>query len=150
MTDETATPGHHDAPAPEPATEPEVPRIREWVTLRGASMDVRVGVGLSGSVARDLRSAIGKPHGCALVHEAGAPSGLLRDLARDLSDQGFDLHVIELGQCGRTLGDARRLAELLAGAHVTADDLAVVCGGTDTLGVASFVCSRWCGGLFLS
>ena len=137
--------------APEPAAPAvEISRVRQWVTLRGSSMDARVGWGLSENVPKDLRSAIGKPHGCLLVCEEGTPEALVEELSRGLSAQGFSLSVARVATCERTLAGVGAFCDVLAEARLTADDLAVVCGGTDTLSVASFACARWCGGVSLA
>lgn len=136
-------------PEPEAPAVPEISRIRQWVTLRGSSMDARVGFGIVDQVAKDLRSAIGKPHGCILVHEKGAPKDKVDQLARDLSAQGFQLAVSELVESPRTLAGVEAFSALLAEAAITSDDVAVVVGSLDTLSLASFACARWCGGVSL-
>ncbi len=128
----------------------QVSRVRQWVTLRNASMDVRVGLGLSETVARDLKSAIGRPHDCLLVHEAHAPEDLVRELSRGLADQGFRIHVLQMPECGRDLAAVEALLALLAEAGITSDDLVVALGSTDALAVAGAACSWWCGGTSLA
>lgn len=125
-------------------------RVRQWVTLRGSSMDARVGRGLLSSVAHDLRCAVGRPHGCALVHEGGVPADALEDLRRDLLTEGFAVEVRELpgGPCD--LDAVARVDALLADAGITSDDLVVAVGGEGALAVASFACSSWCGGVSLA
>lgn len=129
---------------------PEVRPQRQWVTLRGGSMDVRGGLGISSNVAHDLRSVVGKPHSCALVREAGAPAGLVDALHRDLSDEGFDVRPLEMPAGACDLARVQALDVLLAEEHITADDLVVAVGGYETLSVASFACSSWCGGTSLA
>lgn len=147
---ERAAAAEDAAAAAEPPAEPEVRRQRQWVTLRNASMDVRGGLGICGSVAHDLRSAVGRPHDCALVYEAPVAPELVGELHRDLADQGFTVHALEMPPGGCDLDRVGALDAQLAGAGVTADDLVVAVGGYEALSVASFSCSSWCGGVSLA
>lgn len=136
---------------PEPATPaPARKAVRQWVTLRNGSMDLRVGTGTLCDLPHALRSAVGRPHGCALVFEPSAPEGVVDTLRRNLSDQGFDLSVAEMPSSACDLAAVGSLDVLLAEKGVTADDLVVVVGGYETLSVASFACSSWCGGVSLA
>lgn len=127
----------------------ELHRMRQWVALRGSSMDVRGGIGLSGHVAKDLRTAVGKPHACALVGERGVSDELLATYHRDLSSAGFEVRPLEMPGDGCDLARVEALAERLLEARVTADDLVVVIGGDETLSCAALACSLWCGGVSL-
>ena len=144
--------GQPAEPAPEPEAEPveEIRRQRQWVTLLKGSMDVRGGVRILSGVANDLRSAVGKPHACALVHEADAPADALVELERGLSDQGFSVRRRVMPEGGCDLAAVGALDALLAEERITADDLVVAVGGEETLSVASFACSSWCGGTSLA
>ena len=133
---------------PEPAAG-ELHRMRQWVALRNTSMDVRGGIGISGHVAKDLRTAIGRPHACALVGEAGLSAELVDAYHRDLSAAGFDVRPLEMPGGGCDLVRAQALAGLLLEARITADDLVVVIGGEETLSCAALACSLWCGGVSL-
>lgn len=128
----------------------QVSRVRQWVTLRGSSMDARVGKGLLSSVAHDLRSAVGRPHGCALVHEAGVPADALEDLRRDLLTEGFSVTPCEAPEGPCDLGTVARMDALLADAGITSDDFVVAVGGEGVLAVVSFACASWCGGVSLA
>lgn len=128
----------------------ELHRMRQWVALRNASMDVRGGIGLSGNVAKDLRTVVGKPHACALVGERGVPDGLVDVYCRDLSDAGFDVRPLEMPEGGCDLARVEALDELLLGAHITSDDLVVAIGRAEALSCASLACSLWCGGVSLA
>lgn len=128
----------------------EVAPIRQWVTLRDAALDVRVGMGISDRTAADLKSAVGRPHGCALLHEAGAPAELVERLRRELLDQGFGVRVDEFPQGACDLATAASVAELLGKHHITGDDLVVAVGGSVVLSLASWACARWCGGVSLA
>ena len=156
MSEHEATPaqapGAETAFAPEAAEAavPEVRRQRQWVTLRGGSMDVRGGLGISSSIAHDLRSVVGKPHSCALVSEPGAPEALLEGLHRDLSDEGFSVRRLVMPGGACDLARVQALDGLLAEERITSDDLVVAVGGYETLSVASFACSSWCGGTSLA
>ncbi len=132
--------------------EPEVPKVtrqRQWVTLRGTSMDARVGAGLLADMAHDIRSIVGRPKACALAVEPTAPAGLVEDLRRGLTDQGFFVHKLELegGQEARSIEGATKLMGKLANAGITSDDLVVAVGDVDALSVAAFVCPTWCAGV---
>ncbi len=138
--------------AAEPEPEPEVPKVtrqRQWVTLRGTSMDARVGAGLLADMAHDIRSIVGRPKACALAVEPTAPAGLVEDLRRGLTDQGFFVHKLELegGQEARSIEGATKLMGKLADAGITSDDLVVAVGDVDALSVAAFVCPTWCAGV---
>lgn len=133
---------------PEPAAG-ELHRMRQWVALRNTSMDVRGGIGISGHVAKDLRTAIGRPHACALVGEAGLSAELVDAYHRDLSAAGFEVCPLEMPGGGCDLVRAQALAGLLLEARITADDLVVVIGGEETLSCAALACSLWCGGVSL-
>ena len=133
---------------PEPAAG-ELHRMRQWVALRNTSMDVRGGIGISGYVAKDLRTAIGRPHACALVGEAGLSAELVDAYHRDLSAAGFEVRPLEMPGGGCDLVRAQALAGLLLEARITADDLVVVIGGEETLSCAALACSLWCGGVSL-
>ncbi len=138
-------------PAPEPA-EPEAPKVtrqRQWVTLRGTSMDARVGAGLLADMAHDIRSVVGKPKACALAHEPAAPAEMIETLRRGLTDQGFLVHKIELeaGEKARSVEAAAKVQAALAEVGITADDLVVAVGDVDSLSVMAFVCPTWCAGV---
>lgn len=154
---EVATAAEHATEVAPPAreAEPAAPApvrraVRQWVTLRNGSMDLRVGTGTLCDLPHALRSAVGRPHGCALVFEPSAPEGVVDTLRRNLSDQGFDLSVAEMPSSACDLAAVGFLDALLAEKCVTADDLVVVVGGYETLSVASFACSSWCGGVSLA
>ena len=134
------------APEPEPEPEP-VKKCRQWVTLRGSSMDARVGRGISAEVAHDLRSVVGRPHACALLHAADAPQDALDQMHRSLSDQGFEVLLAELpsGEKCCDLEHARAVAAELARMHVTSDDLVVAVGHAPELALVSYACRDWCG-----
>ena len=153
LVDEAAATGAAAVePEPKPEPEPEVkkPRARQWVNMRGSSMDLRCGVGNTGNAARDLRSAVGKPHACALAHDAGVDPAYLESLRRDLTDQGFATTVLEVPAGALDLPSVAGFDEALAKAGVTSDDLVCVVGRERTLSLASFACATWCGGVSLA
>lgn len=133
----------------EEATTGEVLKQRQWVALRGGSLDVRSGKGLCGHFARDLRTAIGKPHDCALLSEEGTPEELVDAVHRDFSDQGYTVHARRMPRGGCDLSQVERLDLVFAECGITSDDAVVAIGGLETLSVASFACSSWCGGVSL-
>lgn len=141
-----AAPAETAAPA-----EPTAPRAaRQWVLMRGASMDLRVGAGILSEFPHVLRSAAGRPRLCALLCEEGTPEAVTRTLSDNLSDQGFTVRasVVERGACD--LDAVACLDGRLAEARVTGDDLVLAVGGLETLSVASFACAGWCGGVQLA
>lgn len=136
--------------APAPAAPPAPRAARQWVVMRGASMDLRVGPGALAEFPHVLRSAAGKPQLCALVHEAGAPGDVVRTLHDNLCAEGFDVvtSAFEAPTCD--LAAVASFSALLDEARVTRDDLVLAVGGYETLSVASFVCGAWCGGVQLA
>ncbi len=139
------------AAAPEPDPEPEpikVTRQRQWVTLRGTSMDTRVGAGLLADMAHDIRSIVGRPKACAIAFEKDAPADCVETLRRGLTDQGFFVHLIDLkAEDEPTVEDAVALMGSLVEAGITSDDLVVAVGDHAALSVAAFVCPVWCAGV---
>lgn len=153
MSEETTEPTP-DSPegetrAPE---EPEVPMRRQWVTLRGSSLDLRVGKGIVGGVAHDLASAIGRPRACALAAEPDAPAGLVEELRRGLTDQGFLVHALTLpeGDAAHEFSSMGVLLGDLADAGITSDDLVVAVGHAGSLSLAAAACAQWCGQVMLA
>lgn len=150
---ESAEPEVAAEPEPEPEPEPEGPgieKVRQWVTLRGSSMDHRTGWGNRADMAHDLRSVLGRPHLCALVHEPGTPADLVEFFRMDLMAEGFEVAVAEVADVSCSLDAATAFDGVLAEAGVTSDDLVVAVGGTDLLSVAAFACADWCGGVSLA
>lgn len=140
-----------EATESEAAAEPEAApakKCRQWVTLRGSSMDVRVGRGIVADIAHDLKSVVGRPHACALLHAPDVSEDALRELLRGLSDQGFEVLLAELpsGEKNCDLAHADAVAAELARMHVTSDDLVVAVGHLPELSLATMVCRSWCGG----
>lgn len=123
---------------------------RQWVVMRNASMDLRVGSGIAADFPRSLRAAAGRPHACALVAEADASEELLEELRLNLCAQGFDVRRSTLASAGCDLSALEAFYALLAGSRITADDLVLVVGGLEALSVASLACSTWCGGVSLA
>ena len=121
----TAEPEAVEAPRPAPAP---VKKCRQWVTLRGTSMDARVGRGIVDDIAHDLRSVVGRPHACALLHAPDVSDDVLRTLSRGLSDQGFEVLLAELpsGDACCDLAHADAVASELARMRVTSDDLSLI------------------------
>lgn len=122
-------------------------RSRQWVTLRNGSMDMRCSIGNVATCAHDLRSAVGKPHSCALVHDQDAPAEKLEALRVDLCDQGFAVKVIDMPGTTCDFSSAEAFAVALGEASITGDDLVCVMGHDAALSVASLVCGQWCGGV---
>ena len=137
-------------PAPGPAPAPAPRAVRQWVVMRGASMDLRVGEGILPEAASILRASAGRPHACALIHEADAPKDVVKTLHDNLCAAGFSVQTASVGLAACDLAAACEFDALLADMRVTCDDVVVVVGGFGTLSVASFACASWCGGVPLA
>ncbi len=138
------------ATQPEPVV--EVPTKRQWVTLRGSSMDLRVGAGIVDGIAHDISSAIGRPRACALAVEPGAPADLVETLRRGLTDQGFQVHVFDLpaGEEAHAFSSIEKVFAGLAEAGITSDDLVVAVGHEGSLSLAGASCAHWCGQVMIA
>ncbi|WP_418825879.1 3-dehydroquinate synthase [Paratractidigestivibacter sp.] len=138
------------ATQPEPVI--EVPTKRQWVTLRGSSMDLRVGAGIVDGIAHDISSAIGRPRACALAVEPGAPADLVETLRRGLTDQGFQVHVFDLpaGEEAHAFSSIEKVFAGLAEAGITSDDLVVAVGHEGALSLAGASCAHWCGQVMIA
>lgn len=138
------------ATQPEPVI--EVPTKRQWVTLRGSSMDLRVGAGIVDGIAHDISSAIGRPRACALAVEPGAPADLVETLRRGLTDQGFQVHVFDLpaGEEAHVFSSIEKVFAGLAEAGITSDDLVVAVGHEGALSLAGASCAHWCGQVMIA
>lgn len=153
-------PGAEPAPATEPApvspaTEPApaspAPRpARQWVVMRGTSMDLRVGSGMLSEFPRVLRSAAGRPHLCALVHEPSAPEGVVSTLHDNLRAEGFEVVTSAFAEPSCDLGAVEAFLAALDEARLTRDDIVLAVGGYRMLSVASFACAAWCEGVQLA
>lgn len=123
---------------------------RQWVVMRNASMDLRVGAGNVSDFPRELHSAVGRPHACALVAGEEAPAEVVETLRLNLCDQGYAVRPMTLAGDACDLGALDALLAQLAEARITSDDLVCAVGGMRTLSVAAFGCSSWCGGVSLA
>ena len=148
MSDERDAVGSDVEGARVPAAAPRT--VRQWVTMRGGSMDLRVGEGILPELASVVRASAGRPHACALLHEESAPEDVVRTLRDNLLAAGFDVRVSAVSFSGCDLAAVSELSALLADSRVTSDDVVIAAGGYETLSVASFVCSSWCGGVPLA
>ena len=99
-----AAPATEAAPAAEAAAEAEpadeaplrIRAKRQWVNLRGNSLDARVGDDLVGNMGNDLRAYVGKPRAAVLATVPEAPADVVETIRRDLSDVGFLVHMVDL------------------------------------------------------
>lgn len=138
---------------PEPAAEPEEPAVpevtrqRQWVTLRGTSMDLRVGAGLVETISNDLASAVGKPHAALIAAAPDTPADVVETLRRGLTDKGFAVSVVDLpdGEDAYPFAAVQGVYASLAEAGITSDDLVVALGHEGALSLASAACAHWCG-----
>ena len=132
---------------PEIETEPEIPRRRQWITLRGTSMDLRVGAGLLRDAASDMASAVGRPRTAVLAVTQTAPEDVVETLRRALTDKGFLVKPVDLpsGEEARSFSALGNLYAALARTGATADDLVVGMGDGDALSLAAAACAHWCG-----
>lgn len=152
--DAATAPVAPESAATEPADDAPV-RIsakRQWVNLRGNSLDARVGDDLVGTLGNDLRAYVGKPRAAVLATAPEAPAGVVEALRRDLTDVGFLVHMVGLpsGPDASSTAGLESVYEGLAKTGVTGDDVAVAVGGVRALSTASFACRSWCGGVTLA
>lgn len=152
--DAATAPVAPESAAAEPADDAPV-RIsakRQWVNLRGNSLDARVGDDLVGTLGNDLRAYVGKPRAAVLATAPEAPAGVVEALRRDLTDVGFLVHMVGLpsGPDASSTAGLESVYEGLAKTGVTGDDVAVAVGGVKALSTASFACRSWCGGVTLA
>lgn len=147
---QAAEPAAATQPEPEPVI--EVPTKRQWVTLRGSSMDLRVGAGIVDNIAHDISSAIGRPRACALAVEPGAPADLVETLRRGLTDQGFQVYGFDLpaGDEAHAFSSIEKVFAGLAEAGITSDDLVVAVGHEGALSLAGAACAHWCGQVMIA
>lgn len=139
---------------PEPvADEPVRIRVkRQWVNLRGGSLDARVGDDLVGTMGNDLRAYVGKPRVAVLATTSGAPADVIEAIRRDLADVGFRVEKLDLpsGPGASSTEALEAVYEGLAESGATGDDVAVAVGDVRALSTASFACRSWCGGMTLA
>jgi 3-dehydroquinate synthetase len=139
---------------PEPvADEPVRIRVkRQWVNLRGSSLDARVGDDLVGTMGNDLRAYVGKPRVAVLATTSGAPADVIEAIRRDLADVGFHVEKLDLpsGPGASSTEALEAVYEGLAESGATGDDVAVAVGDVRALSTASFACRSWCGGMTLA
>lgn len=155
-TEETPTPTKAAESAPEPVVSEEedpdrIPVKRQWVTVRGSSLDARVGDGLLDKVGRDLKSFVGKPRAVALITTPETPSEVEVAVRHSLTDAGFLVTSMSVGSGpeAATMESATALLEDFAKAGITGDDVACVVGDAYAASVACFACRCWCGGVAL-
>ena len=124
-------------------------RVRQWVSLPGGSCDVRIGTGVIDEAAPVLKGAVGKPRAAFMAVEDGVGAPLVERLRRQLTDAGFSVEqgVVPPGAPARTVESMAKLLGALGEAGITADDLVLAVGGTDSLSLASCACAQWCGGM---
>jgi 3-dehydroquinate synthetase len=126
-------------------------RARQWVSLPGGSLDVRLGTGVIEEASSLLKSSVGKPRAGMLVVGAGVDEELVERVRRQMTDAGYTVERanVAAGRAARTLESATALFEALEAAHITSDDLVVAVGDEDVLSLASYACTLWCGGTVL-
>jgi 3-dehydroquinate synthetase len=147
--------GLSEAPVgPEPTADEEVaePRIkpkRQWVTLRGSSIDAHVGDDLLSTVGRDLKSYVSKPRLAALLVSPNAPSEAVESVFRSLTDTGFLVKKLNLpsGRAAASFATVEELLEGFARIGLSGDDVACAIGDVWGLSAASFATHSWCGGV---
>lgn len=124
---------------------------RQWVSLPGGSLDVRLGTGVIDGASALLKGSVGRPRIAALMSGANVDEELTERLRRQLTDAGFQVTLIEVpaGPDARTLEASGELFSRLAEMGLTADDLIVATGDADVCSVASYVATQWCAGTTL-
>ncbi len=126
-------------------------RARQWVSLPGGSLDVRLGTGVIEEASSLLKSSVGKSRAGMLVVGAGVDEELVERVRRQMTDAGYTVERanVAAGRAARTLESTTALFEALEAAHITSDDLVVAVGDEDVLSLASYACTLWCGGTVL-
>ncbi len=123
---------------------------RQWIPMAGGSCDVRMGDGALGQASSMLRSCVGRPRICLAVLRERTDGGVRELLRRQLVDAGFAVEWLAFSdEVSGTVDAAYAVAEALANAGVTSDDLCCVFGDADLISVCSYVCGTWCGGMSL-
>lgn len=123
---------------------------RQWVPMAGGSCDVRMGHDALVQASSMLSSCVGRPRACLAIVRARIDESTRETLRRQLVDAGFAVTWLEFGDdASNTIEAAHTVAETLANASMTADDLCCVLGDANLISVASYVCGSWCGGMSL-
>ena len=125
--------------------------VRQWVTVPGGSMDVRMGTGLADRAGKELKASLGKPRLAVLASIAGAPGDEVERIRRSLTDAGFLVEQIAFpaGEDALSLDAAKAVLDDLDRLGATSGDGLVVVGDTAALSLASFVARSWCNGISL-
>lgn len=144
------------AEAPEAAkTAPTFDPIRQWITLNGSSMDLRIGEGLIRDAPRFIRMSFGKPYACMILHDHTVDMATIEKLYEDVASEGFTVSVqdvVDIKADGQkplqpTLRVLDEVSGVLAKAHITADDLLIALGDVAVASLASHLAHSWCGGV---
>ena len=124
---------------------------RQWVSLPGGSLDVRLGTDVIEGASALLKGAVGRPCLSALVLGGDVDAELAERLRRQLTDAGFEAVRIDVpaGHSARTLEAAGALFSSLEDTGITADDLILAAGDEDVCSLASYAATQWCAGTTL-
>ena len=133
-------------------TETVALRKRQWVSLPGGSVDVRLGNGVLDEASPVFKGAVGRPRASVLLAGEDVSDDVVELLHRQLTDAGFTVTpvIVAAGICVRDSKTVMEMLDKLADAQVTADDLMVAAGDVDVLSMASYLCAQWCGGMPLA
>ncbi len=123
---------------------------RQWVSMPGGSLDVRMGAGATEQIGRFMREATGISPRCLMYVDESTDADLVEAIRRELVNVGFGVAISTTTGEGRTLDGVRELYGALAEAGISADDCVFAVGGTDLLSTASFACATWLGGVALT
>ena len=124
--------------------------VRQWVPMAGGSCDVRMGHDALMQASSVFRNSVGRPHACLAIVRTSIDETVCETLRRQLVDAGFAVTWLTLEDgVSNTIEAASTVAEALANAGATSDDLCCVLGDASLISVASYVCGSWCGGMSL-
>ncbi|MBQ1841303.1 MAG: hypothetical protein II128_08250, partial [Atopobiaceae bacterium] len=69
---------------------------RQWVSLPGGSLDVRLGTGVIDGASALLKGSVGRPRIAALMSGTDVDEDLTERLRRQLTDAGFLVTLLEV------------------------------------------------------
>ena len=124
---------------------------RQWVSLPGGSLDVRLGTDVIDNASALLKGSVGRPRIAALASGSDVDAELTERVRRQLTDAGFEVTLVEVvaGPAALTLEASGALFSQFAEMGLTADDLIVAVGDADVCSLASYAATQWCAGTTL-
>lgn len=123
---------------------------RQWVSIPGGSVDVRIGAGATDQISTFMRGVSGKDPRCLLVYGPDLPEDVLVLVRRGLIGGGYKVTDWVSESQEPCMESATGLLAAMGHAHITKDDVVFAAGSVGLLSVASFACDVWCGGMPLA